>query len=482
MPYLAKLEKAGIPTVLVDFEDQHEMVKQEALAAGVPNLRFIPASRTLPGPEDVEEWMKPMLDELIRPLTDKEKEAGTYAPPYDRILFEGTLLDAEEFYQETRHVPEPLNAPISVYTDGLPIVVPTEERVAEMLKGTSHKPDETVTYQSDLREGFGGGLKKGEPVRFSPRGWTATVEQVAVIAVMAGCRPEYLPAVLAIAESGVPTGTTVFNNEWVCISGPYAKEIGMNSGIGMLGPGNRANSAIGRAYQLMALNLGGAIPGVNRMSSMGATMNRGGMAFAECDEKLPSGWKGLNEQAGYGKDESVACVMMAEGGLTGAQFSPGGYRALQKSGHGGMARRLGVKGIPGPHNWLDWILPDIWTGEREGPRTFVMTHELAQHLWEIGFKTKEDVLEYIWKKSFEPVAKYRDRSWTDLTTNGWMGIEKTSGKPWKELPDDYMVPAGGESPFESSIIVSGSDEELCMQFPGHFGSMWSVNPSIDNWR
>ena len=484
MPYIAKLEKAGIPTVLIDLEDQHEMVKQEALAAGVPNVRYIPASRTLPGPEDVEIWTKDMLAMLTDPLTDKEKEEGMHTPAQDRVLFEGTLDEAQEFYQQTRIVPEPLNAPISIYTDGLPIIVPTEERVAEMLKGTSHKPDEIITYKSERKGRFERTQEHSDVVRFQPRLFTATVEKVAINAVMAGCKPEHLPVVLAIAESGVPTGTTVFNNQWMCLSGPVVKEIGMNSGLGMMGPGNPASMAIGRAYQLMAINLGGSIPGVNRMSSIGTPINRVGLAFAECADKLPPGWKGLNEEFGFKKDESVIMVMGTEGGLNGAQFSPGGYRALQKSGHGGMARKLGVKGIPGPHNWLDWIVPDIWTGEREGGRVFVMVHEMAYDLYRLGYKSKQEVLEYVWKKSFEPLKKYRDRSWVDLTTNGWLGNEPISGKPWKELQDDHMVPAGGSKPEESCIIVCGSDEEICYEITGSIRGMWGSDPvySIDAWR
>ncbi|MFC2038911.1 SDR family NAD(P)-dependent oxidoreductase [Chloroflexota bacterium] len=75
MPYLAKLEKAGIPTVIVDLEDQHNMVEEEAMVNGIPHLRYLPASRTLPGPEDVVQWIEPMLEALTRPLTDKEKVA-----------------------------------------------------------------------------------------------------------------------------------------------------------------------------------------------------------------------------------------------------------------------------------------------------------------------------------------------------------------------------------------------------------------------
>jgi hypothetical protein len=485
LPYIADLEKAGIPTVLVDLEDQESMVKQEAMVNGVPNVRYVHASRTMQGPEDVDRIINQILDGLLRPLTDKEKEVGVFNPPQDRILFEGTHDEAEEVYNKTFYVGRPVHAPLSVYTDGLAIKLPTEERVKQMLKGTSHRPDEMVTYQSDRGTRMGQPVKKGDLVRFQPLKRTATVEKIATIAVMAGCRPEYLPVVLAVAESGCPTGTTVYNNQWICASGPVVKEIGMNSGCGMLGPSNPANSSIGRAYQLMAINLGGAYPGINRMSSIGSPVNRGGMCFAEYADGLPPGWKGMNEEFGYARDQSVVMVMGTEGGMDGAQFSPGGYRAFQKSGHGGIARRLGVKGQPGPHNFLDFILPGIWAGGREGPRTFIIVHEIAKHLWDLGYKTKNDVYEYIWKKGLEPLSEYRKRSWVDLTTNGWMGIDRQSGKPWKELPDDYMISVAGDKPDQNCIIVCGSDEEVCVQMTGGPRGMWgSFSPiySVDAWR
>ena len=113
-----------------------------------------------------------------------------------------------------------------------------------------------------------------------------------------------------------------------------------------------------------------------------------------------------------------------------------------------------------------------------------MVHEMAQHLYDIGFKSKEAVSEYIWKKSFEPLKKYRDRSWVDLTTNGWLGVERQSGKPWKELPDDYMVPVAGDDPNDNCIIVCGSDEEICFEITGGPRGMWGAAPvySIDAWR
>ena len=485
MPYIAKLEKAGIPTVLIDFEDQHNMVRQEALAQGVPKVRFLPASRTAVGPADVDQWVEPLFDALTRPLSDEEKQSGMHVPPHDRILFEGTLEDAQEFYQQTKFIPRPVDAELAVYTDGFPIVVPTEERVAAMLKGTGHKPDEVIAYQQDRPMRLRQESNQGDPVLFQPRGWTATVEKVAVNAVMAGCKPEHLPVVLAIAETGLTTGTTNFPTQMLVLSGPIVKEIGLNTGCGHLGPGSRVNGPIGRAFQLMALNLGGAIPGVNRMSSHGSPMNNGGMCIGENVDGLPPGWKGLNEEHGYRKDESVVLFMTIgnHGGILGHEFSPGGYRALQKSGHGGMARRLGVKGIPGPHNWLEYLFPRLFS-VLEGGFTLVMVPEMARHLHEIGFKSKDEVYEWIYKKSFETLGEYRTRSWPDLTTNGWMGREKTSGKPWKELPDDYMLPVVND-PFDSCIIVAGGEEEACIQLSGGrsgFGDMPSAAYSVDSWR
>jgi hypothetical protein len=146
-----------------------------------------------------------LMDALTRPPTAEEKKGGRWEMPHKRVLFEGTLEEAQEFYQQTEVIPSLENAPYAIYTDGLPVIVPTEERVAAMLKGTTHKPDELVICHEDHEPGdrsvqMGNSGKKGEPVRFLPMKRTATVEMVATIAVMAGCKPEYLPAVLAIAE------------------------------------------------------------------------------------------------------------------------------------------------------------------------------------------------------------------------------------------------------------------------------------------
>ena len=136
------------------------------------------------------------------------------------------------------------------WTDGLPVVPPTEARVLRMLEGTTRAPDEVVAIvPPDLVD--------------------VTVEKVAVNAVMAGCQPEYLPVVLAAVEAACNNefnihgvlATTMPVGPVLIVNGPIRRAIGMNSGVNVLGQGNRANSTIGRALQLVIRNVGGGRPG-----------------------------------------------------------------------------------------------------------------------------------------------------------------------------------------------------------------------------
>jgi len=487
LPYLADLEVAGIPTVLVVFNEETEKVKHDAVIHGVPKLRFVVASRNSPGGvSEADKLVQPILDALTRPLTDEEKQKGEWAPKQPRILFEGTLPEAEEFYNQTIQIPRLLGAPFSMYTDGLPVVIPTEDRVAAMLKGTSHKPDEIITLQRDMVMGAGPASaverainrKKGDVIEFMPMYRTATVEQVAVNAVMAGCKPEQFPVVLAMAEAGGGTGDGRGGGGSWLVSGPIYKEIGMNVTNFIFGPGNPVNKALGRVGSLMWRNLGGYEETISTITTMGSPISNGGFIYAEYAEGLPPGWKGLNEELGFKKDESVLMTAMAGNWGIGQQHMPGVYRSLQRTGHGAIARYLGVKGKPGPHNYLAYLIKDIWA-TNEGGFTLVLPQQVAQDLWDYGFKTKQSIYEWIWKQSFEPVGKYRMRGMGDFTTNGWLGIEKTSGKPWRELPDDYMVPVGGDDPFNSyNIVVINMEETAPARYSGGHGQAYS----IDAWR
>ena len=319
------------------------------------------------------------MDALVRPLTEEEKNPPKWEVPNPRYIFEGTLLEAQEFFQQEERIPQLYNnAPICKYTDGLPIVPPTEELVAKMLKGTSHKPDEIIRYQADRVLGdrvnqMGSSGKKGDPVHFMPMRRAATVEKIATIGVMAGCKPEHMPVLLAIAEAGGGCGDGRGGTAYV-VSGPYAKEINMNFDTNVLGPGNPANRSIGRAAELMWRNLGGNIPNVTNCGVWGNGLNN---CFPENDAALPDGWASLREEYDFKKKESCVVPLGMGFSIRNTEFMPGGYREFQKSGHGGIARRIGVKGIPGPHNCMEYFIDHLWA-DGEGGKTFFLLPEMAQ--------------------------------------------------------------------------------------------------------
>jgi hypothetical protein len=474
----------------MNYTEETEKVKHDSVLVGIPKLRYVEADRKSPGGvEEADRVLPLLLDELTRPLNAAEKKSSTWAPEQPRILFEGTLPEAEAFYQQTEKIPNILNAEWSMYTDGLPVVIPTEERVEEMLTGTSHKPDELITLQHDFEtramEGtFQPAMKrnKGEVIKFMPMGRTATVEQIAVNAVMAGCRPEYFPAVLAMAESGGCTGDGRSWGGGFVFSGPIVKELGMNVSYLRFGPCNPANKTIGRAGSLIWRNIGGwkeSVTGVGVGLTYGNPVTNGGFIMAEYQDGLPKGWKGFNEEKGFKKNESILMPFSPGAWGVGQEHLPGVYRSLQRTGHGAIARFLNVKGIPGPHNYLEFLMKDIWAC-REGGFTFVIPPQIAQDLADFGFKTKESIYEWMWKRSFVTVANYKQRGMGDLTTNGWLGIERTSGKHWRELSDDYLVPAGGSGPEAYCLIVAHGQETAVDRFGG--SPMGTHAFSIDAWR
>ena len=185
------------------------------------------------------------------------------------------------------------------WTDGLPLVPPTEARVLRMLEGTSRAADEVVAL-------------------VPPNLVECTVEKVAVNSVMAGCRPEYLPVVLAALEAvctdefnmhGI-LATTMGVGPVLVVNGPITAEIGMNSGVNVLGHGNRANSTIGRAVQLVVRNVGGGAPGGVDRATHGS-MSKLGFCFAE--DEVGSPWTTLAEDRGFSRSQDVVTAFCGEG-------------------------------------------------------------------------------------------------------------------------------------------------------------------------
>jgi len=183
-------------------------------------------------------------------------------------------------------------------TDGLPVVPPTPERVVAMLEHTSRHPQEVVGV-------------------LPPYDGEATVEKVAINAVMAGCQPEALPVVLAAVEAACDPAfavhgllaTTYPAGPTVIVSGPLARAIGMNAEGNCLGQGNRANLTIGRALQLTIRNVGGGRPGREDLATHG---QMGKLASCFAERTWDSPWEPLHVERGLGEDETGVTLMATE--------------------------------------------------------------------------------------------------------------------------------------------------------------------------
>jgi hypothetical protein len=266
----------GIPSVPVVTKAFKNLAILNAAKRGMPHERitFTPHPVWGKTPEELRAYVdgpdpvtgKPMMKEIVdgltTPLTDDEKKTGMVSVSIGPPTFTDTVDNLQDFY---------LN---NGYTDFLPIILPTEEKIDAMLKGTSHHPDEMV-----------GKMAAGA---YPP--WSYNVRQVAASAVMAGCRPEYFPIILAIASTGIASlfsSTNSFAFAMV-VNGPIRDKLEFNYGIGALGPFAQPNATIGRAWTLLSKNLGnGGIPGDTYLGSLGNNLNYNNVVIAEDEANSP---------------------------------------------------------------------------------------------------------------------------------------------------------------------------------------------------
>lgn len=185
------------------------------------------------------------------------------------------------------------------WTDGLPVVPPTDARILRMLDGTRRKPGEVVG-------------------RVPPDLAPITVEKVAINAVMAGCRPEYMPVLITALEAALKpvftlhgvVCTTCFSSPIIIVNGPIARRIGMNAGINALGQGNRANATIGRALNLIIRNVGGGRPGELDRSTIGGP---GKYTFCFAENEADPRWQPLAQARGIAPGKSAVTLFQGDG-------------------------------------------------------------------------------------------------------------------------------------------------------------------------
>jgi len=286
--------------------------------------------------------MGEMVDALIQPLTEDEKNPKVAKRPRrPRLLNKNTVGNYRRMFIENG------------WTDGMPIVLPTEERVSEMLTGTDHPPDEIVGRMS---------------VTTHEERFEYTVEKVAVNAVMAGARPEHFPVILALAasqEPSMPSSTTSFGR-MVVVNGPIRNQIAINCGSGAFSPFNFANSVIGRAYTLMSFNFGNARINENFTATFGNVTNYNNMFAGENEEESP--WDPFHVEKGFKPGESTVSLFR-------------GWNIC----HLGM----GTAGRMGTSSRMVDAMNGIQSMRPGG--TFILDPLTAKNLKELeGFKTKED--------------------------------------------------------------------------------------------
>ena len=271
-----KYGKPAVPLVIYDFAKQEAEV---AATHGMPGLRiqFFRGPVWAKTADQLRRQIvegnnpitgKPVMQELVlkltTPLTDAEKRTGELKRDNGPATFTDTSDNLQQMFLEKR------------WTDFLPVILPTEEKVDEMLKATSHLPEEA--------------LGKIAPTGGVFEAWSYTVRTAAINAVMAGCKPEYLPLILAVGHTGME-GISVSDNGFVSglvINGKIRDEIGLNYEIGAMGPFAHANTTIGRAWNLLSINGGncGKV-GTTYMGTVGNPMDLINIVIAENERDSP---------------------------------------------------------------------------------------------------------------------------------------------------------------------------------------------------
>jgi hypothetical protein len=377
------LKKPAVPVLLSEFEEQETNV---ALLAGMPKVRI----HYIRGPiwaktnEQIRKQViegkspvtgKPCMAEIVemltKPLTADEKKTGEIKRDRGPATYAGTPDELQKLYLEKR------------YTDFMPIILPTEEKVNEMLKGTSHAPDEVVGRMNP-------GSDAGDT-------WSYTVKDCAVNAVMAGAKPEYFPLILAIA-SGNMTSINISDNGFAAaavVNGRIREEIGLNSDVGAVGPYAHANVVIGRAWNLISINGGncGKI-GTTYMGTVGNAQNALATIIAENEEASPFeplAVRRSNAPAGMGY---------------GFGNAPGGASPKYKKGDNVVTLLTGW-GVLSAANWkvnrwqslMDYpkIIKDIHEQQNPGlfGSFFILSPPIANFVKDAGYDTVEALNKYV---------------------------------------------------------------------------------------
>ena len=321
------------------------------------------------------------------------------------------------------------------WTDGLPIIIPTRDRVMAMLKGTHLS-------------------RSAEVGVLPPMNGIATVEKIAVNAVMAGCRPVHMPILIAAVQAvadpdfdlrGLAT-TTSPDVPLVIITGPIAKQIHLNTGSGVMGRGNQGNSSIGRALSLIVNNVGGSWPGITDMSCLGSPAEHG-MVVVENPDDNP--WPSLNVDLGLPADANAVTVMGAEGsrGIVANGWDAKGVLRLMGQHMRGLAFQRPV--------WSTVLL--------------IIPGDTAYQLSREGY-SKDRIREELLQQN--PVPRQEYAAW--FAKNYWKPDVEQEMASRQGPGDTYFAPLVRQM----LILYAGGPGMKNMIVPGWFGSKQAITRQI----
>ncbi len=435
-----KLEAAGIPTISIHTHVFARLVKATAQANGMPTVRQVFVPQPIVGKSAAElrayiegedpvhkrPFIQGVLEGLTGGLTAEDRKGTSFDRTTPRLLPPDTEENLHRLFADQH------------WTDCLPIVLPTEERVAAMLRGTSQPPDRIVGHLS--------------PASFREL-WAFDVEKVAVNAVMAGAKPEYMPVILALAGSGM-TARSSSTTSWstiAVVNGPIRKEIGMSAGIGAMGPWNHANTAIGRAYCLLSQNLqGGSVPDETYMGTLGNWYSYSAV-FPENEERSP--WEPYHVQHGFKPQDSAVSVFLG-GWYTQAGFGP-------------------------RDTWEEKFRHCLAACEPFIGPLLVLDPLVARGFVERGIDTKQKLILWCAENARLTAREYWDNQWSQTLLRPYAvaGIEPYASR-FKAQPDDLI------RMFEEDqihvVVTGGETQGAWKMISGMRRGKGTI--SVDEWR
>jgi hypothetical protein len=365
---------------------------------------------------------------LTDPLTAEEKISGAAASDasQSRLLPPDTEENLRRLFEDKG------------WSDYNWIKLPTEKLVAEMLEGTSRKPDEVIK-SIDIT----GGQRQ------------LTVEKVAISAVMAGASPEYFPLILALATQAPFGNSTSSMANMIVINGPIAKRLNFNSGTNALGPYNRSNAVVGRAFTIVSKIVGDLRNNVNAWESLGSNFQYNNLCFAENEENLPEGWDPLHVQMGFKPTDNVVSVGIGWTSIS----SVGGSQSL----------------YPTHHLMRDYMRSLSASGSAA---TILMDPTVAALLKDThGFKTKAQLSEWFSQNVEKTAGSYWGNGVIQSTAVPFalQGLEPYAS--WRKLPEDTLIKPF-TNPGAIRVVVTGGKIQTTW-FVTDFGLRRGIK--IDDW-